>query len=184
MKISGPEYITIGRVLGSWGNKGKLKVKIITDFPGRFEPGSEVLIGREPVVIEDKDWRRGNLIIKIESLDSIEQARRHLGQPIEIHRSRLNLLPEGQYYLFQVIGLAVYSTRGDLLGRVAEVITTEGSDIYVVRGQCGEVLVPAIEDIVTSIDIDRGIITIEPVDGLLTLNDEKNDYSNGWKDAV
>ena len=54
MKNSGPDYITIGKVLGIWGNKGKLKVKMLTDFSDRFKPGSEVLIGREPAIIESE----------------------------------------------------------------------------------------------------------------------------------
>jgi len=176
MKNSGPDYITIGKVLGIWGNKGKLKVKMLTDFPDRFKPSSEVLIGREPAIIESEDWRKGALIVKIKAIDTMDQARVLIGQTIEIHKSRLQTLPDGQYYFFQVIGLTVYSTNGDMLGRVVDVYPAEGSDIYVIRGERRDILVPAIEDIVTTIDIDGGKMTIEPIDGLLDLNNEKGTF--------
>jgi len=94
-----------------------------------------------------------------------------VGQPIEIHRSQLQPLPQGQYYHFQLIGLEVETTGGEPLGNITEILTTESgdvNDIYVVNGNRGEILIPAIEDVVKSIDPDKGRIVIEPIEGLLT----------------
>jgi len=168
MKLSQPEYVIIGQILAPWGINGKLKVEVTTDFPQqRFNPGSKVYVNRQPMTIDSTEWRKGKAIIKLISIDSIEQAQRLRGQAIEIHHSQLQPLPEGQYYYFQLIGLEVQTTQGELLGKITEILTVESNDIYVVSGNNGEILIPAIDDVVKSIDLDKGRIIIEPIEGLI-----------------
>ena len=164
------EFITIGKILAPWGIKGKLRVKVITDFPQRLAASSQVYINRQPMAIDSAQWRNGYAIIKLNNLDSIEAAQRLHGQPVEIHRGQLKSLPEGQYYHFQLIGLEVWTTQGELLGNITEILTAESNDNYVVSGDNGEILIPAIEDVVKSIDLDGGRVLIELIDGLLSLN--------------
>jgi len=170
MKSAEPEFITVGQILAPWGIKGKLKVRVETDFPQRFAPSSKVYVNRQPMTIDHTEWHRGNTIIKLNAVDSIDAAQRLRGQPVEIHHSQLKPLPEGQYYHFQLIGLEVWTTHGELLGTVTEILTAESNDIYIVYGAQGEILIPAIEDIVKSIDLNEGRIVIEPIEGLLSLN--------------
>ena len=171
MKPSEPEYVTIGQILAPWGIKGKLKVKVTTDFPHqRFNPSSKIFINRQSMTIDSTEWRKGKAIIKLHTIDSIEQAQKLRGQPIEIHHSQLQPLPEGQYYHFQLIGLEVQTTRGEQLGNITEILTVESNDIYVVSGNRGEILIPAIDDVVKSVDLNKGCIVIEPIEGLLSLN--------------
>ena len=170
MKSTDLEFIIIGRILSPWGIKGKLKVKVITDFPQRFAPSSMVYINRQPMTIDSTEWHKGAVIIKLNAIDSIEAARRLRGQSVEIHHSQLYLLPEGQYYHFQLIGLEVWTTQGELLGNIIEVLTADSNNNYVVSGDEGEILIPAIEDVVKSIDLDKGRIVIEAIPGLLNLN--------------
>jgi 16S rRNA processing protein RimM len=174
MRLAQPEFITIGQILAPWGIKGKLKVKVVTDFPQRFVPFSKVYINRQPMTIDSAEWHKGKAIIKLSTIDDIEDAQQLRGQPIEIHYSQLQSLPEGQYYHFQLIGLEVWTTQGELLGNITEILTTESNDNYVVSGTKGEILVPAIEDVVKSIDLDQGHIVIEAIEGLLSLN-QKSD---------
>ena len=170
MKSSEPEFITIGQILAPWGIKGKLKVKVVTDFPQRFVPASKVYVNQQSMTIDCAEWHKGNAIIKLNAIDSIDTAQKLNGQPIEIHRSQLKSLPEGQYYHFQLVGLEVWTTQGEPLGTVTEILTAKSNDNYVVRGTLGEILIPAIEDVVKSIDLDEGRIVIEPIAGLLSLN--------------
>jgi len=168
MDISEPEYIAIGQILAPWGLKGKIKVEVTTDFPQRFTPASQVYVNQQPVTIDSAEWHKGKLVIKLKDIDSIEEAQKLRGQPMEIKSSQLQPLPEGQYYLFQVMGLKVWTTRGELLGVVTEILTAESNDTYVVSGDRGEILIPAIEDVVKSIDPDKKCIIIEPIEGLLS----------------
>jgi 16S rRNA processing protein RimM len=170
MKSPGLEFITIGQVIAPWGIKGKLKVTIATDFPQRFAPRSQVYIDRKPMTIASAEWHKGQVIIKLDTIDGIEEAEKLRGQAVEIHHSQLKSLPEGQYYHFQLIGLEVWTTQGELLGRVSQILTAESNDNYVVSGNKGEILIPAIEDVVKSIDLESGRIIIEAIEGLLNLN--------------
>jgi len=170
MKPSELEFIVIGQILVPWGIKGKLKVEVVTDFPQRFKPSSKIYINRQPMTIDSTSWHKGKAIIKLNTIDSIEDAQRLQGQTIEIHHSQLQPLPEGQYYHFQLIGLEVRTTGGELLGNITQILTADSNDNYVVRGTEGEILIPAIEDVVKSIDLNKGCIIIEAIDGLLSLN--------------
>ncbi len=167
MKPSELEFITIGQILAPWGVKGKLKVEVITDFPKRFTPQSTIYVNRQPMTIDSTEWRKGKVIIKLNTVDSIEEAQKLPGQPVEIPHSQLYSLPERQYYHFQLIGLEVWTTQGELLGNITEILTADSNDNYVVRGATGEILIPAIDDVVKSVDLDRGRITIEAIKGLL-----------------
>jgi len=172
MKSPGPEFITIGQVVAPWGIKGKLKVEIATDFPQRFTPHSQIYVNRQPMTIVSTEWHKGRAIIKLDTIDSIEQAEKLRGQAVEIHYSQLQPLPEGQYYYFQLIGLEVWTSQGELLGNITQILTAESNDNYVVSGAKGEILIPAIEDVVKCIDLDKGRITIEAINGLLNLNSQ------------
>jgi 16S rRNA processing protein RimM len=170
MKSSDLEFITIGRILVHWGIKGKLKVKVLTDFPQRFAPSAAVYISRQPMTIDSAEWHKGGVIIKLNAVNGIEAARRLQGQPVEIHSSQIYSLPEGQYYQFQLVGLEVWTTQGEPLGNISEVLTSKSNDNYVVKGNDGEILIPAIEDVVKSIDLNKGRVVIEAIPGLLGLN--------------
>ncbi len=170
MKSSEPEFITIGNIFAPRGTKGKLKVEVATDFPQRFSPSSKVYIKRQSMTIDSTEWHKGKAIVKFNTIDSIEDAEKLRGQLLEIHRSQLYPLPEGQYYHFQLIGLEVWTTQGELLGNITEILTTPSNDNYVVSGAKGELLIPAIEDVIKSIDLNKGCLVIEPIEGLLSLS--------------
>ena len=76
-------------------------------------------------------------------------------------------LEDDEFYLYQAIGLRVVSEDGDLLGEVVEVIETGANDVYVVRGESGEILLPAIDECVIDVDIEAGTMTVHVMDGLL-----------------
>jgi len=172
MKSSGPEFITIGKILSSWGRKGHLRVQVTTDFPERFSPSSRVHLKGQLTRIESVEWRKGQVIIKLDTIDSIEEADKLRGEPIEIHSSRLQSLPDGQYYHFELVGMEVRTTQDELLGKITEIMSTSGSDIYVVKGKGGEFLIPAIDDVVKSVNLNKKRIVIEPMKGLLGLNEK------------
>ena len=167
MNISEPEFVTIGEILAPCDETGRLKVRVITDFPERFAPSSTVYIRQQPATIESCTWQKGKAIIKLNTIDTIDEARLLLGQPVEIHHSQLKPLPEGQYYHFQLIGLEVRTSQGESLGNISEILTTASNDVYITQGTRGDILIPAIEDVVISVDLGKGIMIIEPLAGML-----------------
>jgi len=160
------EYITVGEVLGAWGLKGAFRVRPLTDFPERFEPGAEVFIEGTPVVIQSSNWQKDGVIITLAGTDTPEAAAKLRRKTLDIPASRLRQLPDGQYYHFDIIGLEVSTTGGTVLGKVTEILNC-GNDVYVVKGEGKEILIPATRDVVKSIDLKTRKMVIEPIEGLL-----------------
>ena len=126
------------------------------------------------MTIADVSWHRDRPIIKFSTIDCAEDARQLRGKSIDIPQSQLHPLPEDHYYHFQLIGLRVVTTGGEPLGEIKEILAGKSSDTYVIQSTEGEILIPAIEDVVRSVDLERGIMEIEPMAGLLELNRKKN----------
>ena len=161
------DYLIIGRVLAPWGLKGDLKAEIITDFPQRFAPGRTVYVGQTPMTVERSRFHKGNVILKLARVDSVEQVEALKGKYLQIPQSESMPLEDDEYYQFQIIGLEVSTTDGRMLGKIEQIIPTGSNDVYMVKGQDGEFLIPAIEDVVKQVDLDKETMTIEEIDGLL-----------------
>ena len=162
-----PEFLIVGYILAPWGIRGEVKVEVVTDFPERFAPQKIVYLNTSPLEIESCRPHKQHLVVKLATIDSVEDAEKLRGQDLTISRSELYPLPEGQYYTFQIIGLKVVTTEGKLLGRITEIMTTGSNDVYIVEGKRGEILIPAIEYVVKSIDLAKGKMVIEAIEGLL-----------------
>ena len=144
-----------------------MRLELLTDFPERFQPARRVYIRGSPYTIQRARRHRAGLLIKLEGIDSLEAAEGLRDATLQVPEAEAHQLPGGTYFHFQVIGLKVVTTTGEDLGEVVEILSPGGNDIYVTRGPRGEVLVPAIGDVVKSVDLERGVLTVEPLPGLL-----------------
>ncbi|HID86899.1 MAG TPA: 16S rRNA processing protein RimM, partial [Anaerolineae bacterium] len=140
-----PRYLVIGRVLAPWGVRGEVKIKILTDWPDRFALLERVYLGEDlrPYVLERFRLQKGNAIVKLGGCESREAVERLRGQFVQIPVEEAMPLGEDEYYEYQIIGLDVWTKEGEYLGRVREVIYTGANDVYVVRDEGREVLIPA-----------------------------------------
>ena len=162
-----PDRLAAARILGPWGRHGYLRIASLSDVPGRFASGSRFLVGDDAYVSEGALQQGKSLLIKLHGVDTRWDAEDFRGALLETPIDEAAQLPEGEYYQHQVIGLAVRTTDGRDLGALADIIETGSNDVYVVRGPDGECLIPAIPDIVRDVDMQAGVITVEPVPGLL-----------------
>ena len=145
-----------------------MKVQVVTDFPDRFNPGRLVYVNERPFEIQNCRPHKQHLLVKLATVDSANDAEKLRGHDLTIPQSELRALPRDEYYAFQLIGLHVLTTDGRHLGQIADILTTGSNDVYIVRGDSSETLIPAIEDVVKSIDLDGGQVIVEPIEGLLT----------------
>ena len=162
-----PGYIAIGRVGAPWGIRGAFRVFPLADSRAPFEPGRGVTITGKPYSIASTQWRKGAVYLRLSGIEGRQAAGELRGRLLAIAESELEPLPEGHYYRFQLIGLTVVSTEGEELGRLADVLSTGANDVYVVRGDRGEVLLPATDEVVREIDLKAGRMLIEALPGLL-----------------
>ncbi len=159
--------LTVGRVLAPWGIRGEVKVQVLTDFPEHLAPKSKVCLKGHSFTIERSRCHDKHAVVKLAEIDDRSAAEMLRGCELEIPFSQAQPLPEGEYYPLQLIGLNVQTTEGQELGQVVDIMATGSNDVYVVRGPHGEVLVPAIADVVESIDLEKRLITIRAIAGLL-----------------
>lgn len=160
------EYIVVGHVIKAWGIKGAVKVEVLTDFPDRFAPGKQVYIDGHPLTIERSHPHKDRLIVKLCTINDLATASKLQERDIEIPIQEAHALPPGEYYRFQVMGLDVWGTNEEPVGKIEDILPTGSNDVYIVRGPHGEVLIPATEDVVKSIDLENGRMIIRIIDGL------------------
>jgi 16S rRNA processing protein RimM len=161
-----PGNVAVARVLGAWGVGGHIKVEPLAP-PSALTVGQRVRIRGSEHRIEQARREARFTCLKLSDIDDREHAASLRGAYLEVPEEELELLPDGHYYRFQLVGLGVRSTDGQELGRITEVLSTPANDVFVVGGPHGEILVPAADDIVRDIDLEAGIMTIEVVEGLI-----------------
>jgi 16S rRNA processing protein RimM len=163
-----PDYLTIATVLAPWGFKGEVKVRIDTDFPDRFLGLQDVHVGPEHQEHQLLGFRlhKGLGLVRLSDINTVEDAERLRNQEIQVPTSEAVPLEPGQYYVYQVEGLEVRTEDGQSLGHLTQVLFTGSNPVYVVQGS-REVLIPAIPDVVRTVDLEAGCMIIRPLPGLL-----------------
>ena len=163
-------WIIIGRIRAPHGIRGEARVEMLTDFPQRFRTAKRVYLGEahEPRAIEAARFTPKGVLLKLAGIDSRDAAAALRGSYIALPEAALPPLPTGNFHHHQIQGLDVYTEDGRHLGAVAEILTTGSNDVYVVRGECyGEILLPAIVDVIRAIDLEAQRITVRLMPGLI-----------------
>jgi len=169
---SGPDedtgYLTIARVTGPHGIHGEVRCAILTDFPDRFRTTRQVFLGDRKTPRSVERWRlvRGAVILKLSDVETRADAERLQGSHLFVPLDDAVRLDADSYFWYQIIGLDVRTVDGEALGKVVDILETGSNDVYVVRSADGQVLIPAIHEVVRSIDVDAGVMTVRLLDGL------------------
>jgi 16S rRNA processing protein RimM len=167
-----PRYLAIGQVVGTHGVQGELKVAILTDDPTRFGRLKRVYIGLDNAEPERRRLEHVRLhqrraLLKISECDDRTAAGTLLGYFVYIPFEDALPLAEGEYYEHQIVGLEVWTVAGEHLGEVAEIVYTGANDVYLIRTpDGGELLIPAIADVIQTVDLDAGRLTVQLLEGL------------------
>lgn len=161
-----PEYLVIGRVVRPHGIKGEVLVAIETDDAQRFARLERVFLGDTalPVGVQKVRPHKGGVILSLRGVTTRNQAETLRGQWVKIPASEAIPLAEDEFFVFQIVGLTAVTTTGTVIGQVEDVLFTGANDVYVVRTPEGELLLPAIADVVQHVDLAAGqiVVTIPP----------------------
>ena len=162
-----PEFVVVGRVLGTHGTSGEVRVRTYSDVPHRFDIGKVLYLQDNPLRITSSIPSRSHqVILKFQNIDTLEAAQELVGQWLTAPQEAVSQLPDGEYFHFQILGLKALTEDGEELGEVTEIIETGSNDVYVVSGEKGEILVPAIAQAVRQIDLDQGVMVVRLMEGL------------------
>lgn len=162
-------FIETGKIVGTHGIKGEVRVQPWSDsreFLTNFK--SFYLDGEGKELLKARAVRpHGNVvIISFKGIASIEQAEKLRGKIIYINRNDVDL-PDGRYFVSDLIGCTVTDAdTGAALGRLSEVSQTGVNDVWHIMRDGREYLVPAVEEVVISVDVDNSKVIIRPIKGI------------------
>ena len=169
------EFYNVGTIVNTHGIRGEVRVMVTSDFADeRFQPGNTVYLfpqgATSPVAVEiDRHRRHKNFelltFVGMENINDVEQFK---GAAIKVDSTQHQELEEGTYYYDQIIGLVVETLAGEELGKIKEIIPTNGAnDVWVVQriGQ-KDLLLPVIDDVVKEVDLAAQKVTVDLLEGL------------------
>lgn len=164
--------VSIGKIIGTFGVKGWVKVVPLTDYPERFGLLKKVSVNSWGVVqmrqVEATKPHQHGYLLKLKGIDSSEEAQILNKSLLQIDESEVHPLPEGVYYQYQLEGLEVYDSKLGRLGILTEILETGANDVYVVDSpRFGEVLIPALKEVIVKVNIEAGRMEVALLPGLV-----------------
>ncbi len=162
------EYLEAGKIVTTHGIRGEVKIMPYTDSPELLAEFDRLFIGKnhEEVNIERSRVFKNTVIAKIDGVDTPEEAEKLRNKVLYMHRDDLEL-DDDTYFIQDLIGLEVRDAdTSEVYGTITDVMQTGANDVYVINGMGREYLVPAIADVVVSTNIDDGVMSIRPLEGL------------------
>lgn len=165
------ERFVIGKIVNAHGIKGELKVIPETEDPNRFKKLKKVWVEKDGVAKEyeyqSSRILENTVLLSLKGVDDRDKALKLQGAYVSVSREDAIKLPEGRYFIADLIGCTVYEHTGEVLGTVKDVFETGSNDVYEVVNDVGKsMLVPALEKVVRMVDIENRKIIVELLPGL------------------
>jgi len=163
--------IHTGKIVKSIGLKGRVKVHSYMESPQRLESLDEVFIGPAkkgalPFRVTRVGYTRGAISLDLEGVSDAASSKALVGFNLYIPAGSLDELESDEYYWRDILGLDVLTEEGRILGQIEDIIPTGSNDVYVCRGGEREILLPAIEEVIRRVDIERGVLVVRLLEGL------------------
>ena len=171
------EYFEIGQIVNSYGIKGFLKVVPFTDNVKRFDDLKTIYIEKNKklseIEIEEVKYHKNLVLLKLKGIDDINDTLEFKNCYIKIDRKDAVELPEDTYFIVDLIDMDVTTDEGENLGKIVDVFPTGSNDLYVVKDELGkQVLLPAIGDVIKSVDVKNKKMVVHLIEGLIGGNKE------------
>ena len=169
------EMFTVGTIVGTHGLKGEVKVMSRTDYPElRYAPGSKLVLhakqrqGTSQLVVKTARMHKSLYLVVFEGYETLEQAESLRGADLKIERTDAPSLPDGEYWIDDLINCQVITESGEVVGSITDVLSPGANDVYVVRQPNGkDVLIPAIPACILDVDVENKKMNIHLLHGLI-----------------
>ena len=163
-------WVAVGRITRAHGVRGEVSVLPLTDVEDRFEPPTRLFAGESedrPLTVQSSRPNRGHLLVRFEEILDRTGAEALAGSYLFVPASSSPSLPEGEFWPHQLIGAEVRTESGRSLGVLREVVHTNANDVWIARDEDGvESLVPALRDVILSVDTEARRVVVREVPGL------------------
>lgn len=164
------EKILVGKIVNVVGLRGDVKVYNYSDSIQIYEETPEIYVDDKLTKIEKTRLQKNMVVLKLGGIDDRDAAERLRGSELYVTDADLPELPEGQFYVRDLIGMTVKEENGTVLGKVTDVIQNTAQDILEVELENKKkALIPKVEQFVLDIDGDSRVITVRLIEGMLDL---------------
>lgn len=170
------QYLEIGQISSTHGVRGEVRVNPWCDSPEFMKRFKTLYFdgkGERAVKVISCRPHGTAVILKLDGVDSVEQAQKLRGRTLYMNRSDARI-PKGSWFVQDLIGCTVYDADGNekIYGRITDVSQTGANDIWFIENGGREYIIPAIKDVVISVDAENGAVYIRPIKGIF--DDEVN----------
>ena len=164
------DLLRVGVITQTHGLKGEVKVFPTTDDPKRFKDLGDVVVdnGKEKInlTVEGVRFFKNLVIVKFKDIDDINDVEKYKKAEIYVTRENAVPLEEGEYYIADLIGLKVADEEGRMLGSCRNIFPTGANLVMEVEGE-KDFMVPYVKPFIVNVDLEKGIITIHVIEGLI-----------------
>lgn len=167
-----PNLIAIGRITKSVGIRGELKIFPLTDDPQRYYDLHSVWVGEDEQSAQEKQIQSCRLqpnavYLYLQGISDRDSSDRFRGKFVFIPQELKIKPPPGKHFIHDIIGLEVKTEEGVLIGVVKDVQHYPAQDIWIVKTQSKEILIPAVKEFIRRVDLKQGHIIIRSMEGLI-----------------
>ena len=161
------EKFEIGKIVNTFGIKGEVKVALYTENINNFKKNNNIYVNDKIFQVESSRLQKNILILKLKGIENMTEAEALRGSIVKVDRSEKEL-PEGTYYIADLVGLEVYTDEGTLLGNILDIYNTGANDIYTIKTLDGkEILLPAIKEVIKEVDLQNQKVIVHIIKGLI-----------------
>lgn len=166
------DLLQVGVITQTHGIRGEVKVFPTTDDVNRFKKLKETILdtGKEKITLEVEGVKffKQFVILKFKGFDNINDIEKYKGKSLYVTRQNAVKLKKNEYFIADLIDVAVYNEDDTLLGTLTDVLETGANDVYQIKTTDGkEILIPAIKECILSVDIEGRKMVVHLLDGLI-----------------
>ena len=162
------QYLEVGKVTKVHGIMGEVRVQPWADSPEFLCQFKTLYVDKThwPIEVERARVHKNMAIIKFHGVTDVPSALAMRNAILYIDRADAKL-PEGSFFLADIYGLEVRDAQtGQVLGKIADVLTLPANNVYVVRGGARELMIPAVPQFIAETNIEEGFIRVNMMEGL------------------
>lgn len=167
-----PVFVILGKFRRPHGIRGEIRMSVFTDQPALMESGQTIYVGDryQPFQIKNTRWAGDDLLVSLKELPDRTAVEIFRNVMVYMKGEDVPELPEGDYYIHQLVGLEVVTDQDQKLGRIKEILLTGANDVYLVETGSGkDLLLPAIDQVVLEINHAEGFVLVHIIPGLLDI---------------
>ena len=157
------EFLEAGEIVTTHGVRGEMKIYPWSDGPEFLLDFDRVLIDKKVYNIESCRIQKTCNLLKLEGIDSVEDAQKMRGKTVEVYRKDA---PADMIFVPELIGMDVIAD-GVQIGKIADVLDYPGNKVYVIEGE-HQYMVPAVKQFILSTDMENNVMQIHIIEGMRT----------------